>query len=225
MRRLMKLAFVSDIHELHDDIVVPPCDVLVCCGDFTNGGQPHAVGAFARWCQRVLREQPVRRLVTIAGNHELTFDASRREAAGGLREEVIGAVRASGAIYLEDEACTIEGVTFYGSPWSMRFFDWAFQIDGEEQDRAVSARIPDRVDVLITHGPPHGILDRTYDGRNVGSPALTETVARVRPRIHAFGHIHEAHGIAVRHGTTFVNACTCNARYEPVNAPVVITLA
>lgn len=221
----MRLAFISDTHEQHDAIVLPPCDVLVCSGDFTNMGEPARVAEFARWCARALREQPVRHVVVIAGNHDLSFDGSRREANDGAREEGIAALRAAGAVYLEDDGCEIEGVSFWGSPWSMRFFDWAFQIDDEEHDRKIWSRVPSGVDVLITHGPPQGVLDRTYDGRHVGSPWLTQTAERVRPRVHAFGHIHEARGIAVRHGTTFVNACTCDARYDPVHPPVVISLA
>ncbi|MCZ7677483.1 MAG: hypothetical protein M5U28_01375 [Sandaracinaceae bacterium] len=84
----------------------------------------------------------MRHVVVIAGNHDLSFDRSRREASDGAREEAIAALRASGAVYLEDEGCEIEGVSFWGSPWSMRFFDWAFQIDDEEHDRRIWSRVP-----------------------------------------------------------------------------------
>lgn len=220
----MKLAFVSDTHELHGEIAVPPCDVLVCCGDFTNLGTAGAVESFAAWCAELLREKPVRHVVVVAGNHELSLDPTRRESAGGARERAIAELESAGAIYLEGSGCAIEGVTFHGSPWSMRFYDWAFQIDTEAQDLELALALPDRVDVLVTHGPPHRVLDRTYDGRHVGSPALAARVESIRPRVHAFGHIHEAYGIAAGHGTTFVNASTCDARYRPIHPPIVIDL-
>lgn len=46
----------------------------------------------------------------------------------------------------------------------------------------------------MTHGPPLGILDETNNNMNVGCPHLLRAVTRARPRIHAFGHIHEAWG-------------------------------
>lgn len=46
----------------------------------------------------------------------------------------------------------------------------------------------------LTHGPPRGIFDRTTQGDLPGCLALTEALPRLRPRLHLFGHIHEAHG-------------------------------
>lgn len=220
----MKLAFVSDTHELHEALTIPPCDVLVHTGDFTNDGEPDRIAVFARWCARVLAERPVRHLVVVAGNHDLCFDRRRRESLDGMRQASIDALAAAGAIYLEDEEHVLEGLRIWGSPWTPRFYDWAFQIDDDEHDQAVWAKVPEGIDVLLTHGPPYGILDRTYDGRPAGSPALHARVAQVRPKLHAFGHIHEGYGIQLKDGTLFVNGSTCNSRYEPVNAPIVIEL-
>ncbi|RKU47545.1 hypothetical protein DL546_006264 [Coniochaeta pulveracea] len=49
-------------------------------------------------------------------------------------------------------------------------------------------------DVVITHSPPRGILDRTDDKILAGCPNLFDAVARARPRLHCFGHIHEGWG-------------------------------
>lgn len=49
------------------------------------------------------------------------------------------------------------------------------------------------VDVVITHGPPKGIFDCCCRGM-AGCPQLFEAVARVRPRLHCFGHVHEGRG-------------------------------
>ncbi|KAL6247815.1 hypothetical protein RBB50_005163 [Rhinocladiella similis] len=54
------------------------------------------------------------------------------------------------------------------------------------------------VDVMLTHGPPMGILDKvTRTRESVGCIHLRRAVERCRPRLHCFGHIHEAWG-AVR---------------------------
>jgi Icc-related predicted phosphoesterase len=48
------------------------------------------------------------------------------------------------------------------------------------------------VDVLVTHGPPYGILDVTYENLTVGCEELAIAVKdRIKPRLHVFGHIHE----------------------------------
>ena len=62
------------------------------------------------------------------------------------------------------------------------------------------------MDVLITHGPPFGILDRTAAGLPQGCLELAEVVALLAPAVHLFGHIHEGYGTLTRNKTTFVNA-------------------
>jgi Icc-related predicted phosphoesterase len=75
--------------------------------------------------------------------------------------------------------------------------------------------------VLVTHSPPLGVLDRTAWGKRVGCEALGEALARIAPRLHVFGHIHEAYG--TRSGPPLsVNACSCDLSYRAVNAPVVV---
>jgi hypothetical protein len=46
----------------------------------------------------------------------------------------------------------------------------------------------------MTHGPPLGVLDATYRGENVGCQHLLRGSRRCRPKLHAFGHIHEGWG-------------------------------
>jgi hypothetical protein len=46
----------------------------------------------------------------------------------------------------------------------------------------------------LTHGPAFGVFDRVVRGDLVGCEALLARLPKLRPRIHAVGHIHEAHG-------------------------------
>ena len=85
--------------------------------------------------------------------------------------------------------------------------------------------VPSGLDVLVTHGPPLGILDRTYDGQHVGCEDLKRTVEDKRPKLHVFGHIHEGYGVERAAATTFVNASLCDLSYRAVHAPVVMELA
>ena len=50
------------------------------------------------------------------------------------------------------------------------------------------------VDHSLTHGPPHNILDETGPGNRAGCKALASRLPQLQPRLHIFGHIHEAHG-------------------------------
>ena len=65
----------------------------------------------------------------------------------------------SNALYLEDSGIEIDGVRFWGSPWTPNFMDWAFMLDRDELLYQKWKAIPEHTDVLITHGPPKGIGD------------------------------------------------------------------
>jgi hypothetical protein len=112
--------------------------------------------------------------------------------------------------------------TVYASPWQPVFYDWAFNYPltedrwnpehlikqcpdlvpegvGAPAEKNKGVPIPDGavVDVLITHGPPKGHLDKTATGFGAGCPHLLAALDRVRPRLHCFGHIHEAWGAEI----------------------------
>jgi hypothetical protein len=137
---------------------------------------------------------------------DASFDATK------YSEECREIINAPGATYLEDSSCVVEfpstattesttqpnshSFSFYGSPWSPEFCDWAFNAERGEQSRAIWSKIPDDVDILITHGPPHGILDYVPRSKeHCGCEELLKVVKeRVKPRLHIFGHIHETYG-------------------------------
>lgn len=211
----MRIIVISDTHNLHESIVLPPGDLLVHAGDFSLGGAPREVEEFFAW----LDKQPHRYKIVVAGNHDLLFEYAPDYARAMVPANVS---------YLEDSGCEIEGLRFWGSPWQPWFLDWAFNLETDAERQAKWDLIPPDTDVLVTHGPPFGILDECYDGRRVGCPALASTVRRINPRLHLFGHIHECHGRTAdptgRAGTTFVNACICDQQYRPVNPPMVVDI-
>mmetsp|Transcript_33769 Transcript_33769/g.24805 ORF Transcript_33769/g.24805 Transcript_33769/m.24805 type:complete len:296 (+) Transcript_33769:109-996(+) len=128
--------------------------------------------------------------------------------------------------YLEDEIYDLPGgLRVYGSPWQPAFCDWAFNVE-IPNIKPYWDKIPGDVDILITHGPPHGILDANNTGFHCGCPELREQMntQRIRPRLHIFGHIHEGYGVHEQDGIVFVNASTCTARYNPINPAIVIDL-
>ncbi len=203
----LRVVAVADTHGLHDQIEVPPGDFFVHAGDLTNTGTLPQIRAFDDW----LATLGHRHKIVIAGNHDFAFEREAQAARELLRS----------GVYLQDEAVTLEGVRFYGSPWQPWFFDWAFNLPRGEALRKKWERIPETTDVLITHGPPQGHGGVTQRGQDAGCEELLAAVERIRPAYHVFGHIHEAYGVTTNPQTTFVNASICTLAYEPTNAPVV----
>jgi len=65
--------------------------------------------------------------------------------------------------------------------------------------------IPNDTDILITHTPPHGILDTTSRRRAVGCEMLRQRMRDLTPRLHLFGHIHASYGQQKIGPTLFAN--------------------
>jgi predicted phosphohydrolase len=206
----MRIVCLSDTHDLHRELQVPDGDLLLHAGDATMKGTPAQIAAFDRW----LGTLPHAHKVVIAGNHDWAFERTPAAARALIRN----------ARYLEDEETTVDGLRIWGSPWQPWFFDWAFNLERGPAIAAKWALIPEGIDVLVTHGPPLGVLDRTSHGDDVGCADLLAAVHRVRPRLHVFGHIHEGYGTLERGGTRFVNASNCTERYRPVQPPIVVDL-
>lgn len=198
----MKIVCISDTHAKHYLTQVPDGDVLVHAGDLTRHGALNDVEEFDRW----LGTLPHRHKIVICGNHDFCFQEQPAAARA----------RITNAIYLEDSGCEIDGLSFYGSPWQPWFGGWAFNLHRGEALAAVWSKIPEGVDVLITHGPPEGILDMTTRGEATGCRDLLQRVHIIKPRLHVFGHIHEAAGRLDIDGTIFVNASTQMGRGEGV---------
>ncbi|SFM65390.1 metallophosphatase domain-containing protein [Halopseudomonas yangmingensis] len=211
----MKLVCISDTHSMHHSICdIPDGDVLIHAGDSLGQGTLDNVVELNDW----LGTLPHRYKIVIAGNHDWVFQDSPEQAREAL----------SHAIYLEDSGIEIEGVRFWGSPWTPTFWNWAFMLDPGQPLYDAWSRIPDNTDVLITHGPPRGIGDEVALGlgpRNVGCAELMQRIDRLSLKAHVFGHIHEGYGIYQRGPLTLINASTCNAQYQPINPPIVLNLA
>lgn len=212
----MKIVCVSDFHgtPLPE---IPSCDVLVIAGDY-EPGLPESMtfgwltGTFLTW----LMAAPARHIVMTPGNHD------------GFTEQNLDILRRLPGHLLVDEGVMLDGKMFWGSPWTPTFFNWWYMKDDPDL-KWHWAKIPHGVDVLVTHGPPWGILDETKRGARVGSTTLRRRLPTLeRLKLHVFGHIHESYGICAGddglHGTTFVNASQVNVALKPVNKPIVVTI-
>ena len=91
------------------------------------------------------------------------------------------------------------------------------------------AAIPVDTDILLTHGPPNGILDRSSSHAHLGCRELLGSVmTSVRPQLHLFGHVHASYGQHIHEDEfgkiNFVNASLCDSKFRIAHAPIVIDL-
>jgi Icc-related predicted phosphoesterase len=205
----MSIVAISDTHGFHESVDIPAGDILIHAGDLTRHGEMGEVKEFNDFLGGL--PHPVK--IVIAGNHDFCFESDPERCRNNL----------TNAIYLQDQAVTVEGVRFYGSPWQPWFFDWAFNLQRGPEIRAKWDLIPEDTDVLITHGPPFGHGDRTLRGEQVGCQDLLEVVEQIQPKFHIFGHIHEGYGLTRNEHTTFINASICGVSYRPKNTPTLYT--
>lgn len=215
----MEVVFISDTHGRHRDLEIPPGDTLVHCGDFSMLGQVSELIVFLNW----FAQQPHKNKILVAGNHDLIFQYNPTSARGWVDfvTNEFGKIH-----YLQDSGVELEGKTFWGIPWVPKFQNWAFMLldDSTEMEERCS-KIPEGIDVVVSHGPPKGVLDLSpYGNEHAGSDCLSRHILRARPKVNAFGHIHAGYGQIQQGGTRFINAAVCTEQYRPDNKPIVIKL-
>jgi Icc-related predicted phosphoesterase len=129
------------------------------------------------------------------------------------------------AIYLENSGTEVAGLKIWGSLVQPEFNNWAFNVARGAAIRRYWEMIPDSTDVLVTHGPPFGMLDKSHPSTaHLGCEELAKTVEQIKPRLHIFGHIHGGHGSSAGDGTRFVNASVVNEAYRLVNEPQIVEI-
>jgi len=212
----MRIVCTSDTHERHKQIVVPAGDVLIHAGDLTMRGTLPAIYDAFDW----LSSLPHERIVFVPGNHDFAFE---REATivSDLAEKY------PRVEVLIDSATVVNGYRMYGSPYQPWFHDWAFNfprgLGGQIAAEATWNRIPDDVEILVTHGPVRGVLDRTATGEDAGCSALLARIASLtKLRLYVCGHIHEAYGTEKVGNVLYVNASACDLKYRATQNPIVV---
>lgn len=213
----MRLVCISDTHSLHENVILPEGDILVCAGDITNDGSILDLHSFLNWMKN-LYVDTYKKIIVIAGNHDLCF-----EQQPSLSRNL---VKDSGLVYLQDEFIDIEGLKIFGSPNTPFFCNWAFNKQRGKELRKIWKQIPNETNILITHGPAYGILDTiTPTSENLGCEELYKRIQKLpNLKISICGHIHGGYGMTKINNITYINASICTERYEPINLPIVIDI-
>ncbi len=217
----MKIIALSDTHTYHRQIKdIPDGDVLVHCGDITFRGEIAVLEDFAYW----MKELPHKHKIFIAGNHDRSLE--RDDYKRGMLLELFDEC---GITYLQDSGIDIDGVKFWGAPWTPVFHNWSFNLPRGRALEEKWALIPDDTNVLLTHGPPWQILDKAprgvFDFEHTGCANLLERILELRQlQTHVFGHIHADSGSHTDAGVQFVNASICTEDYKPTNPSRIINI-
>ena len=182
----MKIWHIGDTHGYHGLLKIPEnVDMVIHSGDHSNYrdvymNEPEARG-FLNWFAAL----DIKHKVMIAGNHDALaclWNTKFKELCIDLS-----------LTYLENSSVEIEGLNIWGSPYTPTFGNWHFNKQRSKLNRLWKT-IPDNTNIVITHGPPKGILDYSHDFNNYvercGCSALMKRLLVLKPSLSLFGHIH-----------------------------------
>lgn len=184
----MKIYHISDTHTYHNQLSPPKdIDVMVFSGDCSNPQNPiHnsiEVKSFLEWFAQVQAKHKI----FVAGNHDTSIEK---------RIITKSEIESYGITYLENTHTTIEGVKFFGSPYTPSFgYGWSFNKQRNKIGKIWENIMEPDTDVIVTHGPPRSILDMALklskEYEHCGDRSLLTQIYKT-PSIKAvlFGHIH-----------------------------------
>lgn len=228
---------IADLHGFYPQM--QGGDLLIVAGDLTANDRTHQYLEFREW----IRSQNYKKKIVVFGNHDMAIYDGRLF----FNSEWFGAdfLTDQGIEYeyldIGDDGVAIvkKKLKIWGSPRTLTFRGinpHCTAYTGTETEIGKKfCFIPDDTDILITHGPPYGILDipqrfSLQEDRecHVGSMMLRRVVQDKiyfeKEFYHIFGHIHECYGKIAMGGANFINCSHVNVYYEPVNPPVRIVL-
>jgi Icc-related predicted phosphoesterase len=217
----MKITFISDTHNKHKQVTssLPGGDLLIHAGDISSMGYKHEIQEFCKWFNS-LENYTVKTF--IAGNHDFGFEKEPEMA-----KEVVNFYK--DILYLQDSFLgygvdTENYVKIYGSPWQPEFHNWAFNLlkGGLELEQKWN-NIPEDTDILVTHGPALGYLDKIIGQYlNLGCELLAKRIKTIKPKIHVCGHIHSGYGYVFDGDTHYINASVLDEQYQYTQKPLTV---
>lgn len=229
----MTILFLSDTHTFHNKLIIPKCDVILCAGDIGGRTNLKELNDFLIWFEK----QPANKRIFCAGNHDIILDKKMgRKAKDGSIQRIIdeqayndalSLIKNFDVVYLENSSYVYNGIKFYGSPISPSFYReyWAFNADRGGEINEYWKKIDEDTDVLFTHGPCYGILDKVkYDKKHVGCKDLLNRIKELNIICHVSGHIHEGYGYEEYDGVHYFNASVLNEEYQVVNKPILVKI-
>lgn len=224
----MKIVSYSDSHG-NLDIKIPKfIDLLLICGDISDCRGSHHPTDQLYWIKNRFIpyiQDKAKDIVLIPGNHDFCFEMLMEQ----YREDEFRKSLPKNIHYLRDSMIEIGGMKIYGTPWTPPFYDWAFMAEENILDKKFS-KIPEGIDILLSHGPALGLADTITElhdiGKSCGSLSLLKHVQRVMPTYFFSGHIHSAEHkvneyVYNNKVIKYANVSVLDEQYEPAYLPLV----
>ena len=175
---------ITTFSDTHGSIPeIEPCDVLICCGDllpWNHDPTYNGILAFDKWAHTV----PAKAVLYVSGNHNIGLDAYDPSSPR--------------LVNLCHRNFKYKGLTFSG-------FNWCSAADYPELELLYPhtsqyldvlehhVNLIRPADILVSHSPPQGILDKVGD-RNIGCPKLLDFCFEHKVKYLVSGHTHECGG-------------------------------
>jgi Icc-related predicted phosphoesterase len=179
------ITHISDTHGYHQRIKLIGGDILIHSGDILDFKEKISIEETIEWIDKT----PYEYKIIVLGNHD---------------EELLKFKLPNKTILLNNELISIFDIKFYGLSATLKeinpkCFNESTELEIENELKN------ENFDILITHGPPKGILDNKFNN-NIGSASLLDYVKKHNPKYHLFGHAHHLKGTYNNGLTTFSNA-------------------
>lgn len=208
----MRLICIADTHNKHEEINVPKGDILIHAGDFTDAGTLRESQSFLKW----FSSHPHKHKILIGGNHDFYLEKS------SIKE--INELIPSNVHYLKESGINIGKLNIWGSPVTPGEGNWAFRKGRGAEIAEYWNKIPSNTNVLITHTPPYGIMDRLKDKSHVGCEELKKRLSALHIELHIFGHLHGNYGLVRTKEIQFINCSILDHRYRPIHPAISIDI-
>lgn len=215
----MKIVCTSDTHFPLNEakVSIPDGDVLLLVGDFMY------TGYVDEWHKRVheLSKLPHPVKLFVPGNHDIHVQLYSGPAMAELRRAGVALIGPPSKHY-GNKIELVGGLTIGACPYVTNLPGWAFNTSEESIWDYLDHM--GRVDILASHSPPRGLLDKGagMKGGHYGLQSLRRYINKFEPDYLICGHVHEGYGRVTEGKTEVINVSMCNLDYEMVNPPVVI---
>jgi len=182
--------------------LLPEASVMVHSGNFTVTGTAEEFAVFEEWLASIASIYPVR--IVVLGSKDVKVF--------GMQWAKYKSMLPSATHVLCHEGVTVQGIRFFGCGWHPGIKSNGTIRPGQPMSTSLRyEEIPaTNVDILVTHGPSLGCLDKAPGVReNWGSKELSEAIERLEPSVHLHGHIKEARGFVKAFGKRpfVLNSC------------------
>jgi len=213
-------------------VQIPDGDVFVHAGDLLRTGYPDEWPAALEWLERL----PHKIKLYVPGNHDFHLQVYPGPALQELRSINVTCVGLPG----NDNYVAVRlpnGMNLLGLPYVVNLPRWAMNTDeaalADHLMKVWSPHTDVKYDVVVSHSPVSGFLDRNSEGVHTGISAYLKHIYKLAdsnnehyqlPKVWICGHIHESYGRTSFGGIDFYNVAMCDRNYTHVNPPVVIDL-